>query len=298
MSDPAPPPSGETAPPTPGDDESLSLVDVHTHVVSPDEDRYPLDPRPLSGDWYRTHPASGEDLLREMDAHGVDGAVLVQGVGAYGFDNRYAADAAADAPGRFTSAACIDVEAPDALEQVDHWLGERGMAGLRFFALAREGRSWLTDPGTFPVWERVLDLGGHPIVTILDRQLDELDRVLTHFAGTSVSLDHCAFATGDPGTREGLLALARHPGLHLKVSTHNLDEAEASGEGASALMRALADRFGAERLMWGSDFCQVGGRDYGELVALGRAALAGLSASERAEVASGTARRLWPALAQ
>jgi len=279
-------------------DERLDLVDCHTHVVSKDHDRYPLHPRDLSGTWYLDAPASAADLAGAMDASGVAQAVLVQGVGAYTYDNRYAADAAREAPERFVSACAIDVEARDAVEVADEWIRVQGMQGIRLFALSREGPSWLTDKRTFPVWHRAADLDAHIIITILPHQLDELDRVLTHFPETNVSLDHCAFAMPDPASRARLYSLARHPNLHLKVSTHNLDDAARSSEGLNGLVQELVNTFGADRMMWGSDYCQTHDRTYPELVALAREAFSCLSASDRRACLSGTARRLWPALAQ
>ena len=275
--------------------DRLDLVDCHTHVVSPDQARYPLDPRDLSGEWYRDAPASAEDLVREMDASGVAQAILVQGVGAYTWKNDYAADAARETPSRFVSACAIDAEAADAPETLAYWLGERGMKGVRLFALAREGTSWLAEPTTIPLFEVARAQGAHVIVTILPHQLPELERLLEREPETSISLDHCAFALADATAREALYALARFDGLHLKVSTHNLDDAE-RGAGSAATVRELVDRFGPERLMWGSDYCQTHDRPYGELVELGRRAFEGLPAAQAEACLAATARRLWPGL--
>jgi L-fuconolactonase len=97
------------------------IVDSHVHVVAPDIARYPLTPRPLSGQWYLDAPCSSERFLEEMAGAGVDRAVLVQAVGAYTFDNAYAADSAAARPDRFASAACIDPQAETARSALDFW---------------------------------------------------------------------------------------------------------------------------------------------------------------------------------
>ncbi len=272
------------------------LVDTHTHVVSSDHERYPLTPRELSGTWYLDAPASARDLAEAMDESGVDQAILVQGVGAYTYDNRYAADSAAENPRRFAAACCIDVEASDALDTLAHWIGERGMTGIRLFALSREGPSWLIDERTFPIWNRATELGAHVIVTILPHQLGELDRVLTRFPDIPVSLDHCAFALAATDSGAKLLALAKHSNLHLKVSTHVLDDAITAEGSAHPLVRRLVDAFGAERLMWGSDFCQTHDRSYPALVSLAREAFGKLDAVEQEACLSGTARKLWPSL--
>jgi L-fuconolactonase len=271
----------------------MEIVDAHTHVVSSDPRRYPLNPRDLSGDWYREGPASAEDLASAMRGADVTRAVLVQGVGAYGFDNRYAADAANADPTRFASACAIDAEAEDAVERLRFWIDERGMRGVRLFALSRDGPSWLADPSVDPVWHAALKLGARIIVTILPHQLAELDRALERHPTAEVSLDHCAFSLGEEGTRSRLFELAVHPGLHLKITTHNLDEAITREGSAGPVMRSLIEAFGAERLMWGSDFCQIHDRSYAELVALARDACASLTPRERTAILGGTARRIW-----
>lgn len=270
------------------------IVDTHTHIVSPDRERYPLTPRSLSGEWYLEAPCSADGLIERMRESGVDRAVLVQGVGAYSFDNRYAADSAAAHPEHFSSACCIDAESAAAIERLDYWIAERGMRGVRLFALSRE-RSWLAEPRTFPIWERAAKLGAHVIVTLFATQLPELREALERFPEIPVSLDHCAFP--DPRAPEPLLELAAYPNLHLKVSTHVLDAGAAAHGDAAVLVEGLVDAFGADRIMWGSDFCQTHDRSYAELVALGRSAFAALPDEQRDACLGGTALRLWPSLA-
>lgn len=266
------------------------IVDTHVHVIAPDPARYPFTPRSLSGEWYLEAPCSSERLVEEMAQAGVDRAVLVQAVGAYSYDNAYAADSARARPDRFVSAACIDPQGPDPRAAIDHWIGERGMRGLRLFALARE-RSWLDDPETFPLWEHALARGAHLIVTIFPHQLPELARFLEVFRDAPISLDHCGFP--DVARPDPLLALARFANLHLKVSTHVLDAgAEHDGEPQPFVAR-LAAIFGAERMMWGSDFSQTHDRSYAALAALGRRAAEGLDEPARARFLGGTAARIW-----
>ncbi len=266
------------------------IVDSHVHVVAPDLARYPLTPRPLSGQWYLDAPCSAERFLEEMAGAGVDRAVLVQAVGAYTFDNAYAADSAAARPDRFASAACIDPQAETARSALDYWIRERGMQGIRIFAVSRE-QSWLGDPATFPVWEHALGLGAHLIVTIMSHQMPELIRFLEAFRDVPISLDHCAFP--DAARPEPLFALARFAKLHLKLSTHVIDSGTRHSGEPQPFVARIAEVFGAERMMWGSDFSQTHDRSYAVLAALGRQASEGLSARDRAAYLGGTAARLW-----
>ena len=266
------------------------LVDAHTHVVSSDPDSYPLTPAALPGSWYLQSPCSAEGLLDEMDAAGVDRAVLVQPLGAYSFDNRYAAASASAHPGRFKAACCVDPYGDSPAETLQLWLDHPGVGGVRFFALSRE-RSWLSDPATFVLWEQASASGAHVIVTVYESQLDELASVLERFPDAAVSLDHCGFC--DVASPGALLALARFENLCLKVTTNVIDAAAAAERTARRFVWRLAGAFGAERLMWGSDYCQTHDRPYAELVRCGVEAFGDLNGAQQDACLGETARRLW-----
>ena len=276
-------------------DAAPGAIDTHVHVIADDQAAYPLRPMSLSGAWYREAPCSAEGLLGRMDASGVARAILVQALGAYSYDNRYAADSARRHPDRLVGVCCVDPLGGDPCGELTYWVRERGMRGVRLFALSREGPGWLGDPRTFPLWERAAELDARIVVTILDHQVPALRRALQRFPETAVSLDHCGFPplVRDPWPEAApLFALAEHPRLFLKVSTHVLDAARRGGD-PRRFVAALADRFGPERLMWGSDFCQTHDRSYAELVAQGRDAFSGLSAEDQAWCLARTAAKLW-----
>jgi L-fuconolactonase len=271
------------------------VIDTHVHVIAEDESAYPFTPMTLSGAWYREAPCSAEGLLEAMDANGVARAILVQPLGAYSYDNRYTADSALRHPDRFLGVCGVDPKGDDPVGTLTHWVRDRGMRGVRLFALSRDDTSWLDDPQTFPLWERAALLDARIVVTILDHQIPRLRAVLERFPELSVSLDHCGFPplVRDPWPEaEALFALAAYPNLYLKVSTHVLDAAARGGDPRD-FVAALAKRFGAERLMWGSDFCQTHDRSYARLVAQGREAFSTLAAEDQARCLAGTAAKLW-----
>ena len=103
-----------------------SIIDIHPHVISTDNVRYPL--QPLGGNqstWSRERPTPYEKLIRKWIEAGVDKAAIVQASTAYGHDNSYVAEAIAAYPGRFTGVFSVDVLAPDAVEKMRHWLQPR-----------------------------------------------------------------------------------------------------------------------------------------------------------------------------
>lgn len=271
------------------------IIDTHLHAVSPDTSRYPLRQVDLPGNsWVKTAPASAEDLIAQMDAAGVSKGVLVQPVGAYGTDNSYIADAGAAHPDRLATVCVIDMTAADRLEQLRYWTQERGIGGVRLFSVPTPKVPWLDDPATFNIWEACQDWGVKVSVCLLPEELPRLGQVLTGFPDTPVALDHCGFADFTDGppwnAAQPLWELAEHKNLYLKVTTNVLD---AAGGNAHHLLATLATRFGAPRLMWGSDYPQVHDRPYSELATLARSEASELSSAERSDFLSNTAQNLW-----
>src|SRR5947199_4022699 len=131
------------------------VIDVHPHVISKDDRRYPR--APLGGkqsDWSRERPVSAQEMLAAMDDAGIERSVLVQASTCYGHDNSYVADAVAAHPKRFSGVFSVDVLAPDAAQRIRQWKA-RGLIGLRVFVAghttAQDVR--LDDPRSFPAWE-------------------------------------------------------------------------------------------------------------------------------------------------
>ena len=286
------------------------IVDSHTHVVSRDEARYPLSPAGLDqgtgterrpAAWYREVPVTAEELLERMDAAGVARAVLVQAVGAYSYDNEYAVDSAAAHHDRLASVCSVDVAGdPDAAATLCRWVAG-GARGVRLFTVTQPEGQWLDEAIAEPVWRCAADLNMPVVVTILARQLDKLRNALRRHPDVPVALDHCGFPDlrgGPPFARvDGLLALADLSNLRLKVTSHVLGQALRGGVEPAEFVLHLAKRFGADRLLWGSDYSQTHFRDYAGLVELARQAAEGLSEADRAAFLGRTALELWPELA-
>ena len=271
------------------------IIDAHLHAVSPDISRYPLRQVDLPGNsWVKTAPVSAEDLIAQMDAAGVAKGVLVQPVGAYGTDNSYVADAGAAHPDRLATVCVIDMTAADRLAQLRYWTQERGIGGVRLFSVPTPKVPWLDDPATFEIWEACQEWGVKVGVCLLPEELPRLGQMLARFPDTPVALDHCGFADftdGPPWNAAQLLwDLAEHQNLYLKATTNVLD---AAGESAQHLLATLAHRFGAARLMWGSDYPQVHNRSYSELVAVARTAATALPPTEQPLFLAETIQNFW-----
>jgi predicted TIM-barrel fold metal-dependent hydrolase len=277
------------------------IVDTHVHVVAPDQGRYPLRPSGIGSQWFREHPVSAEEYAAAARDADVERAVLVQAHGAYGADNRYVVDAVATAPDRFVSVCIVDPGDPDPAATLRALAREPGVAGVRLFGIGAAPPTWFDDAPGAALWAAAIDLELRLVATLLTPDLPRLVRMAARFPDVPVVLDHCGFPdlTGGPPYRSAqpLFALADLPSVHLKVTSHLLEDAgPRSPDGAVALVDRLAATFGPERLVWGSDYPQTHDRPYAELVALGRHAAASLAPTDRDAFLGGNALRLWPAL--
>ncbi|MEO5839543.1 MAG: amidohydrolase family protein [Acidimicrobiales bacterium] len=271
-------------------------VDTQVHVVSRDQVRYPLDPPAMDVPrWFELYGRTVEALLGEMDAVGVDRAVLVQGFSAYQYDNRYTADSAATCPDRLACACIIDINA-DPLEGVRYWVGERRARAIRFFLQLDSDADWLDSRACDDVFAELQRHGAIAQAALVAEQLPALQRAAKRHLAWPFLLDHCGFSdfSGDsdfPNAR-ALFALAAQPNVHVKVSNHVWHLAASSGAQPRSVTRALVDAFGGSRIMWASDLT-VHDRSYADLIDEAEAACADLTAAQRTLVLGDAAAALW-----
>lgn len=273
-----------------------TLVDTHVHVIAADHTRYPLKPfGGRLGEWVEEHPVTAEQMLAATQAEGVDHAVLVAAGSAYGTDNSYMADSAAAHPANFSSACIIDMQAPDAADTLEYWVKQRGMRGMRLFTTPDPEAPWLDSPATYPVWQRAEALGIPINAQVAARLIPRLHTMIERFPGVTVALDHLGNAIrGDSATvPQTLLDLAALPNAYLKWSCVNLDAAAQAGVEFRRLFEPLLERFGANRLLWGSNYPATNHSPYGDLVQAALDATAFVSEADRDLLFGGGALKLY-----
>jgi L-fuconolactonase len=277
----------------------MTIVDTHTHVISPDTARYPTDP--IGGrqsTWSQAHPVDAEGLIHALDEAGITKAVVVQASTVYGHDNRYLSDSVRAHPDRFVGVYSIDATAPDAVEKIQHWQG----AGLRGFRLFTTGTTlpgqanWLGHESSHPAWAYA-EQHGIPICLQMTMEgLGTLRGLLERFPRVRVLLDHCArpdLSDGAPyRTAHQLFEIAEFPGVHLKL-THRALAAAADGASRPAdFVEQVVTAYGADRITWGSNFPAVEGSLSAQLTAI-RGAIATLDDEQRRLILGGTAESLY-----
>jgi L-fuconolactonase len=279
-----------------------SVIDIHPHIVSPDTKKYPLDP--LGGTqstWSSERPTTYDDLLRAMDEAGVAKAAIVHSSTAYGYDNRYVADAVAAVPSRFTGVYSIDILAPDAVKTFDYWLG-RGCTGMRIFTTGStipDQTTWFADPKTYPFWEHAAAKNIPVCVQMKQEGIPLLRQIMDRFPKVTIILDHLSRTPIDDGPPYAkaaeFVALAKYKQVYLKITPINVTPKSWGKGDPTTLFGKMIDAFGAERIAWGSNFPNSVGT-MNEILTAARAAFAFAKPSDQDCIFGKTAQVLYPIL--
>lgn len=262
----------------------MQIVDAQVHVWGPETPERPWTPGRHP---HRATPLEAEELLREMDRAGVARAILVPP--SWDADrNDYVLEAARRHPDRFAAVGRFNPEAPGARGQVEHWLDEPGMLGMRTtFTLAQkpallEGRiDWL--------WEQaeaaqvpVMALISHDMVPLIDdiaARHPRLKLSLCHLALPTDVRDDAAFAEFDK-----LLVLARRPNVSVMASClPAYTSAPYPFAYLHPYIRQVVEAFGPQRVFWGTDLARLP-CPYGEAVKLFTEALPWLNENDKARI--------------
>jgi predicted TIM-barrel fold metal-dependent hydrolase len=280
-----------------------SIVDIHPHIISDNEQAYP--PAPLFGkrsDWSQERPSTVEALIAAMDAAGVAKAAVVHSSTTYGFDNSYVVDGCNKYPDRLVAVGSVDVLQEDAPQRIREWHA-RGLKGLRLFtggSTKEFDPSELDDPRSFPAWELCAELNipmciqtgpvGLPQVTALAKRFPSVKIILDHLGRPDV-LDGAPYVNA-----QSMFDLAPLENIYFKLTPRIFGDVKKEKASAATFFPAVVQAFGAQRLAWGSNFPTSPGT-LAEILATAQHGLASLSDDDRAWIFEKTAKQLYPSLA-
>ncbi|WP_197274700.1 amidohydrolase [Novosphingobium sp. AAP83] len=279
------------------------VIDIHPHVISDDESRYP--PAPLFGkrsDWSQERPSTVNTLIDQMDAAGVDKAAVVHSSTTYGFDNSYVVDACNAHAGRLLAVGSVDVRAPDACAVIRDWV-QRGLGGLRIFTGGSTkdfDPTELEDEAAYPAWELMSELGLTMCIQTGPVGLPQVTTLARRFPGVPIILDHLGRPDPTDGppyaAAQSLFDLAAIPSIYLKLTPRIMGDCTKGNADPESWFGTLVERFGANRMAWGSNYPT----SPGSLAVIRQTAqnrLASLSAQDQEWIFGKTAAALYPSLA-
>jgi len=281
----------------------MQIIDIHPHIISDDEKRYP--PAPLFGkrsDWSQERPSTVESLVAAMDEAGVAKAAVVHSSTTYGFDNAYVVDGCNLHKDRLAAVGSVDMLADDVQATIRAWAA-KGLAGLRIFTGGSTkdfDPSELDNPKSFAAWEVLSELGlpmciqtgpiGLPQVAMLARKFPKVNIILDHLGRPDV-LDGAPYRNA-----ESLFALSDIPNLFMKLTPRIFGDVKKEKASAETFFPRVVHAFGAQRMAWGSNFPTSPGT-LKEILATAQEGLASLSLADQEWVFGKTAKTLYPSLA-
>jgi len=230
-----------------------------------------------------------------MKTNGVSRTVLIQVIH-YRWDNRFVASVLKRYPQYFKGVCRVnpeDTDAPDHLSK----LTEEGFHGVRLSPSAGSEGDWIKGPLMAPLWRRCAQLKVPMTILTPVTRLPDLVPLIEKNPELTVVIDHMADSPLDePKKLEMLLDLARYPKVLVKIShMWSLSKQPYPYPDAAEQVKRLYDKFGAERLVWGTDWpiClkQV---SYAKAVALFRDHMGFMSPADHEQVLYKTVQRVWP----
>jgi L-fuconolactonase len=276
------------------------IVDTHVHVWAIDPPRYPIGPTAPNWTAMPDEPGRAEELLAEMDEHGVDWAILVQTSWST-WDNGYIADAVTRYPQRFVGHGLLDPLDSQNADQARYWVVDRGLRGFRFHPMYYPDCKILTLDQNRALWD---ELAGHNVVLqfhLRAAQADQVAAIAQDYPSLPLIIDHMGYPDVQKGITDfqPILDLARFDNTFFKLSdVKGRSQAAFPFADVHPYIQALLQAFGAERTVWGTGYpghhrTKHNWLSLADELRLIRQGLPFLTSSQQDRILGGTAAELW-----
>ncbi|WP_417620696.1 amidohydrolase family protein [Parasphingorhabdus sp.] len=289
-------------------DASQPLFDTHAHFFSDDTGRYPINSKGAKegAEALRqriiSHPSTPENILALWDASAVTGGAGVQYSSAYKTDNSYLLDSSDAYPDRISAVVILDATAPETPAKLRDMVTRHGVTGLRLTGFAAEDGSypWLNSETALATWAEANRLGIAVELMPLPARtattaLGHIKHLARSFPNVKIIVDHIGWpdlkGAPDYGISEAHRALQPLDNVYFKLTTINLNNLDREGLSSSQFVRHVIDIFGADRVMWGSDYGNTQG-EFVDMVHRARTATELLNAVERRKVLHDTGKAI------
>jgi predicted TIM-barrel fold metal-dependent hydrolase len=233
----------------------MLIVDAQVHIWSSGPPTTPFH--------RQVQTFSADELLAEMDAAGVDAAIVHPPSSWDPHANDLAIQAARSHPQRLAILGNFPIDKPESRTLVANWKDQPGMLGLRFVINQTHQRTWWTD-GTMDWLWPAAEQADVPIAVLGDH-LGILGQVAERHPRLKLIVDHLGrdrhnLGQGDAGfaNLSELLALARYPNVAIKATGAPGFSAETYPyRDIHPHLRQMYEAFGAERMFWGTDITRM-----------------------------------------
>ena len=204
---------------------------------------------------------SAEECLEEMDAAGVD-AALIHPPGWDPNSGAVAEAAAKKYPTRFAILGNFPPDKPESRQLVAGWKSRPGMLGLRWAFTQPHQQSWMTDGTMEWVWP-ACEKAGIPVALMASNYLPQVQEIAERHPGLKLIIDHFGRARGGKDDEAfanvaQVAALAKFPNVALKATgAPGESSAPYPYRNIDKYIRQLYDAFGPHRFFWGTDITRM-----------------------------------------
>jgi L-fuconolactonase len=207
---------------------------------------------------------TGPDMIKAMDAVGVDGGLLVSVYTMYRWDESYAVDVQKAYPGRFGVIKPVNANDPKVAETITDWAKKDGTVACRIM-FTPEISTDAADPGI----NRVLSTAGKndlPVNLMARGRLEQVAELAKRNPDTTLVIDHLGLEQPfvPPAPKEPwkelskLLALAKHPNVVVKITgACTLSHESFPYKDIREPLGRIFDAFTLDRCMWGTDWTRA-----------------------------------------
>ncbi len=203
------------------------------------------------------HDHLPEDLMERAAACGVTKTVVVQAAPSLA-ETRFLLELAEQSPLIGAVVGWLDLT-KDVLAQLSQ-IAHPALRGIRPMLQDIEPTDWILRPDVLDGLRQVAGAGLRFDALVTPRHIDVIDRLADEIPELPIVINHCAkpvFQDADPGNtwRTGIERLAAHPQVFCKLS--GLANEFGPGWSAALLLPVfehVLECFGADRVMWGSDW--------------------------------------------
>jgi predicted TIM-barrel fold metal-dependent hydrolase len=261
----------------------MLVTDAQVHLWEAERPERPW-PKPQARPPHRPNGFSAEEMLAEMDAAGVDRAIIVPPTWA-GESNDWALEMAARYPKRFAVVGRFDAKAPDARQQLAGWLQHKHMLGVRMSFHVKPFVDWLSDGSLDWFWAEC-DRLALPSMALVPGIVGRLRPVLARHPELRILIPHMGCPLDIRGAAafagiEDLLDLARYPNVTVMVSSAPcFSNQPYPFADLHPYLRRIYDVYGPRRMLWGADLSRLTS-SYSECLDLFRHALDFLSNDDK-----------------
>ena len=237
----------------------MPTIDAQVHTY---ERNHPG--RPWAATLTGPEQVTGDDMVRAMDAVGVDGALLISVFTMYRYDASYAVEVRNKYSGRFALIKPVNPSDPAVAETIAQWAATPGTVGIRIM-MNRDVSEDPADPGI----NRVLAAGarhGLPVNILCWGRLEQTAALAARNPDTSIVIDHLGlqqpFEPPPPAQPFAdlpkVLDVARQPNVAIKITgACTLSREAYPYKDIWDPLARIFDAFGIDRCMWGTDWTRA-----------------------------------------